>query len=180
MKKNKLNLGCGSDIKNDYINVDCLPLPGVDIVLDLSSLPWPFIDEHFDEVRMISVLEHLPDTVAVVEELWRILKMGGKAIIMVPYWNCKAAYIDPTHIKFFHQESFNFYDPSKYQYKERPYLSSARFTINNIYYITKIAGKLFKTKNIFLKVLLGFGAKYLNNIIWFLEFELYKIEKDRE
>jgi hypothetical protein len=31
----KLNLGCGRDIKQGFVNLDYMPLPGVDVVADL-------------------------------------------------------------------------------------------------------------------------------------------------
>ena len=113
MDKNKINLACGANIRDDFINVDTFPLQGVDVVHDLSKFPWPFNNEQFDEVIMRSVLEHLPDTIAAMEECWRILKVGGKSTIRVPHWNSSDAHIGPTHIRYFHQESFDFYNPSK-------------------------------------------------------------------
>ena len=176
LKNNKINLGCGTDIRDNFINVDKFPLNGIDVVHNLSKFPWPFNNGQFDEAIMINVLEHLPDTIAAIEELWRILEVGGKATIRVPYWNCRDAYIDPTHRKYFHQESLNFYDPSKYQCKKRPYLANARFTIKEITYFTRISKKWFRIRNSIIKSILGFFATYLNNIIWVIEFEIMKIE----
>lgn len=38
----KLNLGCGKDIKPDYINLDLRKVNGVDIMCSLNSFPYPF------------------------------------------------------------------------------------------------------------------------------------------
>ena len=38
----KLNLGCGTDIKKGYINLDVAKLDGVDVVHDINRLPLPF------------------------------------------------------------------------------------------------------------------------------------------
>ena len=68
-KIKKLHLGCGTVIKQGWINHDLVPLPGVDVVHDLRVFPWPFENGKFDEVYMKDVLEHLPDTLRTMEEL---------------------------------------------------------------------------------------------------------------
>jgi len=179
---NRLNIGCGNNILQGYVNLDIAPLPGVNVVHDLAKFPWPFEDEQFEEIRMINVLEHLTDTVATLEELWRISKPGAKIIIRVPYWNCWQAAADPTHKRSFHQRSFNFFDPSKEENKERPYYCNARFRIAVVYYwfpLLHFGGGRgwIKLKNRIVKWLLGFLATYLGNIIWALEFELIVLKQ---
>lgn len=55
----------------------------------------PFEDNTFDVVYSNGVIHHIPDTRRVVEEMLRVLKPGGKAIIMVyaenslHYWLCQ-------------------------------------------------------------------------------------------
>ena len=131
-KKNKLHLGCGDVIKKGWLNHDMMPLPGVDIVHDLRQFPWPFEDGQFEEVYMKDVLEHLPDTIRTMEELYRITKPGAKVYITVPYWNSCTAIGDPTHVKLFNEFSFDFFDPTTWQCKGRPYYSKARFYIKRM------------------------------------------------
>jgi len=165
VRDKKADLGCGTDIMQGYVNADSSPLPGVDEVRDLSVFPWPFEDEQFEEALLINVLEHLPNTIGVMEEIWRILKVGGKATIRVPYWNSKDAHVDPTHVSYFHEESLDFYDPKRYRCKRRPYYSTARYGIETIHYYTKLGDRYVKTGSPLVEKLLGFLAKYLNNII---------------
>jgi hypothetical protein len=54
-------------------------------------------------------------------------------------------------------------------------MSIARFRIDKINYSTRIRGRVFSISNPIIKAILNFFATYLNNIIWALEFELYKI-----
>lgn len=81
----KLNLGCGRDIREGYVNLDYIDFPGVDVVHNWDRLPLPFPDDHFDEVLMLDVLEHIPHRVdgvegefflAFVDELIRISRSG--------------------------------------------------------------------------------------------------------
>ena len=43
-----------------------------------------FQDEYFDLVTMIDVIEHLPDPVAFLNDVFRILKPGGQLLILTP------------------------------------------------------------------------------------------------
>ena len=97
----KVDFGCGASKKNGFIGVDILKLDGVDIVHNLTSFPYPFEDNSVDEIWMDNVLEHLPNPMRVVEELWRISRNGTKIIIAVPYFRSHYAFIDPTHVNFF-------------------------------------------------------------------------------
>ena len=46
----KLNLGCGHDHKDGYINVDVSDLGNPDQVVDLEVLPWPWEDNAIEEI----------------------------------------------------------------------------------------------------------------------------------
>lgn len=180
----KLNLGCGSDICEDYVNVDMAPLAGVDVVCNLSRFPWPFEDEEFDEIIAKDVLEHLPDTVRVMEEIHRITRKGGKVFLSLPYWNCWQAVTDPTHIRQFNEYTFEFFDPSKARCQRRPYYSTARFSIVRQGYgivpfmpdfSIPYLSSYIVFYNPFLKKLVSLLANRLSNIIIGLELELKRL-----
>ena len=81
----KLNLGCGRDIKEGYINVDMEKLPGVDIVANVEK-GLPIEDNSIDEVYTAHFLEHVYDLHGVIEEIYRICKDKAKVIIRVPHF----------------------------------------------------------------------------------------------
>jgi len=176
--KEKLHLGCGNQILSGFLNVDLAPLPGVDVVHDLTQMPWPFHEGQFKEIIAVHLLEHLPNTVKVVEELWRIGRRDARLNIRVPYWNSHHSIADPTHIKLFNHKSLDFFDPRKRDCKERPYYSKARFIIEKIYYWRPLIGEKgwIRIGNPVLKKIMDFFATYLNNIIWVLEFDLKVIK----
>jgi len=104
----KLNLGCGNDIKNGYVNLDISKLPGVDVVWDINKLPLAFKKEEFDEIYCKDVLEHVV-YIPLLRELHRILKKGGRIKIRVPHFTSKNLYSDPTHKSGFSSETFTFF-----------------------------------------------------------------------
>jgi SAM-dependent methyltransferase len=176
----KINIGCGNDIREDFVNLDVAPLSGVDVVCDITQFPWNLPSDQYTLVEMINVLEHLPDTIKTMEELWRIVRKGGKVVIRVPYWNSMHFPGDPTHVRAFSQHSLNFFDPSTKQGKERPYYSTARFHIAHVHYWLPLAPARekywVKISHPFPKRILAFFARYLNNIIWAVEFDLIAIK----
>lgn len=126
----KLNLGCGKDIKRDYINMDKVKMDGVDIVWDLNKIPYPFTDDYFDEIYASQVLEHVDDLVQVFEELYRILKPGGTLIVKVPYYNSIGAWSDPTYKRYFTHLTLKYFsDKNGYN----TFYSKARFKIKKLH-----------------------------------------------
>jgi len=98
-----LNVGCGQAIDRSpgVVNLDAFPYPGVNVVHDLASTPWPFDDGTFDEVRAIQVYEHLDGKgcIAFMCEAWRVLRPDGKLTITTPHWQSENSYTDPTHVQ---------------------------------------------------------------------------------
>jgi ubiquinone/menaquinone biosynthesis C-methylase UbiE len=56
-------------------------LKGTFVHHDAETIPFP--DNSFDVVYSNGVIHHTPNTQSVVDEIYRVLKPGGKAIIMV-------------------------------------------------------------------------------------------------
>ncbi len=65
----------------DYISCD-LESPLADIKADICDLP--FADASFDWILCNHVLEHIPNDQKAMQELFRVLKPGGKALLQVP------------------------------------------------------------------------------------------------
>lgn len=65
----------------DYTTTD-LNSPLADVKADICHLP--FADEVYDVVLCNHVLEHIPDDTKAMQELFRILKPGGMAILQIP------------------------------------------------------------------------------------------------
>ena len=82
-------------LKNlEYITTD-LNSPIADVKADICDLP--FKNHEFDFIICNHVLEHIPDDTKAMQELYRILKPGGTAILQVPYQqNRKSTFEDDS------------------------------------------------------------------------------------
>lgn len=80
-----MNLGCGHNRREGYINIDISRKTGADIVA--SVVDMPFFDEcSVEEILAIQLIEHLSvkECDKALEEWFRILKHDGKIIIECP------------------------------------------------------------------------------------------------
>lgn len=95
----RLDLGCGQNKRPDFTGVDIAKVPGVDVVHDLFKFPWPFKDGCVEEVHASHFFEHVPAKLRFrfMDELWRILKLGGKSQFICPYWSSMRSVQDTTH-----------------------------------------------------------------------------------
>lgn len=100
----KLNLGCGKDIKEGWVNVDQHFAPGVNLVMDIRELPLPFADNSIDEVLASHILEHCLHWEDIVFDIHRILKPGGIFEVRVPYMLEPA----PYHYRSFWPKTMDF------------------------------------------------------------------------
>ena len=89
----------------------------LDYVSDITAIPAP--DASFDVILCTEVLEHVPDPVAAVREMARLLRQGGRLILTAPL------------VSFLHQEPFHFYGGyTPYWY--RKHLVEAGFEIETL------------------------------------------------
>ncbi|MBS3083584.1 class I SAM-dependent methyltransferase [Candidatus Pacearchaeota archaeon] len=105
----KLNIGCGNDIKKDYVNIDFVKQPGIDVTHNLEKFPWPFSSNTFDEIYSSHFLEHVSDLQKTMQEITRISKPKGRVVIRVPHFSCGVSYRDPTHKRLFSYFTFDYF-----------------------------------------------------------------------
>ena len=65
----------------DYTTTDLLS-PLADVKADICNLP--FSDNEFDVILCNHVLEHIPDDIKAMKELYRVLKSGGFGVFQIP------------------------------------------------------------------------------------------------
>lgn len=93
----KLDLGAGQNKREGFIGVDIAATS--DLQADLFKFPWPFEDASVTEVHASHFFEHVPQNIRFkfMDELWRILTVGGTATFITPYYSSMRAIQDPTH-----------------------------------------------------------------------------------
>lgn len=104
-----LNLGCGRMIHPDRTNVDSHDHPGVDVVCDLDTFPWPWADRSVAEVWALHIFEHVEHPIEFMAECWRILEPGGLLHIEVPHYLSPNAFTDPTHRRYCTPDTFRYW-----------------------------------------------------------------------
>lgn len=128
----ELLIGCGSDLRKklyergneewkQLMTLDYNEDHDPDVVHDLETFPYPFKDNIFDEIHAYEVLEHTGNQgdykffFKQFEELWRILKPGGKFYATVPKWDSVWAYGDPSHKRVLSHGSLVFLSQAEYE-----------------------------------------------------------------
>lgn len=97
----KLNLGCGLNKFDGFVNVDCSDIVEPDQKVDLNITPWPWKDNEFNHVIAKDILEHLgnsnEDFINILKELYRVSCNGAVWEVQTPHWRCDTALDDLTH-----------------------------------------------------------------------------------
>ena len=72
----KLNLGCGFDKREGFVNADNFAECEPDVHIDIEQTPWSLADNSFDYILMKHVLEHVgadfKTFACVMRELYRV------------------------------------------------------------------------------------------------------------
>jgi len=83
----KLNLGCGDDIREGYINIDVRKTKPNVLVIDLEKeLLKAFPSDSADEIIAKDFIEHVSwrRVEDLLKDIFRVLKRGGRLYVQVP------------------------------------------------------------------------------------------------
>ena len=110
-EKIRLDLACGNNKREGFIGVDqSLETTQADVAHDLESYPWPFPEGYADEVFCSHFIEHVVDLIAFMNEVWRVMKPGGQATFVAPYYTSVWAIQDPTHKRSISEQTFLYFN----------------------------------------------------------------------
>ena len=116
-----LDFGCGTNPRNPF---KCEILVTCDLYKYNENFPsdvispgdeLPYECEFFDSISAYDVLEHLSrdgttnQFIYYMNELYRVLKIGGYAIFIFPDIHSKEVYSDPTHVNFIHKRTIDYF-----------------------------------------------------------------------
>ena len=113
----KVNLGAGHNPMPGYVNVDRMPLEGIDVVCELDDrdkVTLPFDDDSVDEWLAIDLVEHLYFPLPFFDELYRCSKPGAKFETALPYGTSDDALEDPTHVRYYVLGSWRYFSQPIY------------------------------------------------------------------
>lgn len=120
----RLHLGCGRTILPGWVNVDQVQLPGVDCIADLNACRekrLPFEDDSVDDFMAAHLIEHIPDTLSLMQECHRIAKPGALFFARTPYGSSDDAWEDPTHVRAMFVQSWGYYSQPFFWNKDYSY-----------------------------------------------------------
>jgi predicted SAM-dependent methyltransferase len=113
----KLNVGCGRNVREGWINLDSYPLPDVDVVADLencATTPLPLESDSVNEFLLSHVLEHIRNVLPMMQELHRVAMPGATMVVRTPYGSSDDAFEDPTHLRQIFVGSFGYFSQPYY------------------------------------------------------------------
>lgn len=100
-----VDMGGGINGLPGYLTID---QKGADINCDLNN-GIPIADNSVGLLHASHTLEHLRDPLKSMREIHRVLCDGGWAFIDVPSTDGRGAWMDPTHISYWNENSFWYY-----------------------------------------------------------------------
>lgn len=107
----RIDIGGGTYPKAGFLNLD--PVHGVGALKIRAQESWPINTESIESVWASHVMEHIPagtDRIAVFNEAHRVLIPGGTFTVVVPLFPWPQAMADPTHVSYWVEESFGYFD----------------------------------------------------------------------
>ena len=111
---NKLNVGCGKDYREGWINLDNNKSFKKDVSHNFNKLPYPFKDNTFDMIDLRFVFEHMRNPVRVLKELVRISKDNADIYILTSHGNSYAQTSDLQHNKQMNEHIFEDWQIEEY------------------------------------------------------------------
>lgn len=136
----KLDLACGTSRQAGFEGLDVRDLPGV-WQCDLFSYPFIVGNEvldagSVDEIWCSHFVEHVPDLVGFMNEVWRVCVPDATVTIVHPYQHSNRAWQDPTHVRALNEDSWCYYDAEWRAKTTLEYASFAcDFEVVNVEYV---------------------------------------------
>ena len=116
----KINSGCGKDYREGWWNTDIAEGIKVEQRMDVRKHKFNIGKEASELVYCSGVLEQILENehlVHAMNEMWRVLKKGGVAEIVVPNAEHSIAFQDPFDVRKFTPKTFAYFIEGKREYE---------------------------------------------------------------
>lgn len=131
----RLDIGCGRNKQPGFTGMDIRRFKTVDIVHDLTKIPYPLPDESCIQIIGSHIVEHIDPKdfgfIKFMDELWRITKPGCQVAFAYPYGVNHHFQKDPTHINPCNQTTWWYFDPGYSLYDV--YTPKPWFIVSNLW-----------------------------------------------
>ena len=111
----RLDIGCGKNKQDGFVGLDMRDLPGVDIVWDVTDIPWPLPDECVLLAMASHLVEHISPAnggfLKFMDELWRVMRVDGEVAFSLPHGSSQGYLQDPTHCNPCNEATWSYFDP---------------------------------------------------------------------
>ncbi|HEX3148720.1 MAG TPA: class I SAM-dependent methyltransferase [Gemmataceae bacterium] len=138
-------------------------------VTDVNQSPLPFPDQSFDAVVSGHVIEHLTQPLRMMDEIFRVLKVGGMLYLECP--SDRSLHLPSMPFKHHECRSLNFYDDPTHV--GRPYSPQSLFRLFKMYDAEVVEAKYlvsgavrFRFPYLLLRSLLFRDAALLEHAVW--------------
>lgn len=108
----RMNIGCGRDYKQGWMNIDISPHVSTDFLMDIRKDLLPAKDRTVSDIYISGVLEQIgsnDELIHAMNECYRVLDDGGTMIVVVPNAKYSIAHRDPMDIRKFTPETFSYF-----------------------------------------------------------------------
>ncbi len=111
----QLDIGCGENKQAGWTGLDVRELEGVDIVHDVTDIPWPLEDGSVIRALASHLVEHINPAgggfIHFMDECWRVMAVGGDLWIVTPHGYSPGYLQDPTHCNACNEATWSYFDP---------------------------------------------------------------------
>lgn len=110
-----LDIGSGHNKQKGFVGMDKRKLSETDIVHDLEKFPYPLEDGCCLTIVASHIIEHIKPWLMIdlMNELWRISKVGAQLAIAMPYGVSHGFVQDPTHCNACNETTWQYFDPTQ-------------------------------------------------------------------
>lgn len=164
----KVEIGCGRAKSTGFVGLDITWSKNIDVVADVNE-GLPFTDGSVTELRAIHLFEHIPDTVGLMKEIYRVCAHGARVVIEVPYARSDGAFSDPTHVRAFTEATWEYFDRGSDAWKLYRYDMDFKLISISFQYLK---GKILKRIPLVGKLLRWTVRKLFKRVLWNIVFSV--------